>query len=207
MEQMQAAAPKAPPVIRFKNIMIDLETLATSTDAVILSIGAVKFNDDGVFDDKCLYAVCSTDSQLERHISQSTLVWWMEQGDAAKRVFSDPNKMTLEEALHEVKAYIDRDDYLLWSNGADFDIPILNHALKHAGLEPMVKHWNHRCFRTMKEEYKMVQKPPFDGTQHNALMDAIHQAKWLCDILAFKRTNGPRPASGFGSVKSMSKQP
>ena len=36
---------------KYDNIMIDTETMATSPDAVILSLGAVKFTTDGQIDD------------------------------------------------------------------------------------------------------------------------------------------------------------
>lgn len=197
--QMEAAAPKTAPVVRYNHIMIDLETLATTADAVILSIGAVKFNLDGVISDEAFYCVCDLHSQNDRYISPDTLTWWIDQGENAKRVFSEPNKLSIHEALQALEAWVDRDDYLLWSNGADFDIPIINHALRHCGMTPLAKHWNHRCFRTLKNEYKSCPMPDFIGSQHNALMDAIHQAKCVAAIEQFKRN--PPPVKGFAVKK------
>ena len=46
-----------------KNIMIDLETLGNRSDAVILSLGAVKFDlTSGKIDDQGFYASISIDS-------------------------------------------------------------------------------------------------------------------------------------------------
>lgn len=192
MEQMQAMAPRATKKT-YAHIMLDMETLGLTADSVILSIGAVKFNLDGDISDEALYGVCDIESQIRRHISANTLAWWMEQSDTAKTVFKDG--VPLMNVLKDMTNFVDRDDYVVWSNGADFDIPLLNHALRTHGMEPIFKHWNHRCFRTIKEEYKACPKPPFEGTQHNALMDAIHQAKWLIDIYRFK--HNPPPPKGF----------
>ena len=60
-----------------KNIMIDLETLGNRSDAVILSLGAVKFDlTSGKIDDQGFYASISIDSHpaLARHILLATLL-------------------------------------------------------------------------------------------------------------------------------------
>ena len=49
-----------------KDVMVDLETLATSADAVILSIGAVRFDlETGEIDDAGFYASISVESNLD----------------------------------------------------------------------------------------------------------------------------------------------
>lgn len=61
------------------DIMVDLETLGTTADAVILSIGAVKFDlVSGQIDDEGFYASISVESSLnrKRRISEDTLLWW-----------------------------------------------------------------------------------------------------------------------------------
>lgn len=203
MEQMARANPAELPKPKCDNIMIDLETFNTTADAIIVSIGAVKFNMSGYIDDQAFYAVCSTE-QPGRTFSANTVEWWMSQSDAARAVFAEPNKHTLEDALTELAGFIDHQNYELWSNGADFDIPIINHALTQYGFKPLVKFYNHRCFRTIKNLYPNVPKPPYEGAQHNALVDAIQQAKWLQAIHAF-RTEGkiaaPPKLKGFGLAK------
>ncbi len=60
-----------------KDIMLDLETLGTTADAVILSIGAVKFNlETGKIDDEGFYRSVSVESNLDlgRRISEDTLI-------------------------------------------------------------------------------------------------------------------------------------
>ncbi len=186
---------------KIDNIMLDMETLGVTADSVILSIGAVKFNMEGEFDDKAFYAILRTDQN--RHINPETLAWWMGQSAEARSIFTAPNKIGLEQALADLCEWVDHSEYYLWSNGADFDIPILNHALRTHGMPPVAKFWNHRCFRTMKTMFSQVPKPPFEGTAHNALADAVHQAKWLIAIEKFRKTGelppAPPPKKGFGA--------
>lgn len=177
---------KRTPAIRYNNIMIDLETLGLTADSVILSIGAVKFNPTGAICDEAFYTVVDIDDQRDRHINGSTLAWWVKQGESAQKVFDAPKKSSLDAALEDLQAFVDHAEYSVWSNGADFDIPMINHALRTRGYGPLFKHWNHKCFRTLKGLYPNVPKPPFEGTQHNALMDAIHQAKWAQALLTAK---------------------
>ena len=69
----------------------------------------------------------------------------MDQSAAAKKVFTEP-KVSLEEALTEFYDWVgtDKNTYV-WSNGADFDIPMLHHAVKSFGWELPWNFWNNRC--------------------------------------------------------------
>lgn len=161
--------------------MLDLETLGTAADACIMSVGAVRFDlDSDQIDDNGFYASVSIDSNLElkRRVQEDTLIWWMNQGDAAKGVFNEA-KQTLRSALADLAdTAFGADDLFVWSNGADFDLPMLAHAYTQLGMPVPWKFWNSRCFRTYKNlpGAKLV-KVPFAGTKHNALFDAVHQAQ------------------------------
>jgi hypothetical protein len=169
------------------NIMVDLETLGTVADSVIMSIGAVKFDlNSQAIDDGGFYASISIDSNLElrRRVQEDTLIWWMGQSPAAQKVFHEP-KQTLEDALIEFSDWVGSDKYNIWSNGADFDIPMLAHAYSQLGIEIPWKFWNSRCFRTFKNlpGAKNVNTPT-EGVKHNAMSDAVNQARALQNIQA-----------------------
>ena len=69
------------------DIMIDLETLSTRNDAVILTIGAVKFNINKELDKtKQLYMRINLQSckNLKMHTDRSTVKWWKEQSKEAQ---------------------------------------------------------------------------------------------------------------------------
>jgi hypothetical protein len=113
-----------------KHIMVDLETLGTTASSVILSVGAVKFDLMSTqIDDNGFYASISIESNLDygRRIQEDTLLWWLKQEAAAQNVFHEA-KTTLSDALIDFSDWIGADDYLVWSNGADFDLSMLTHA-------------------------------------------------------------------------------
>lgn len=165
-----------------KHIMIDLETLGTRADSVILSLGAVKFDlTSGKIDDKGFYASISIDSNLDlgRRIQEDTLLWWFKQDIAAQSVFHE-DKTTLAQALEDFSDWVGSDDYEVWSNGADFDIPMLAHAYAQIQMEAPWKFWASNCFRTYKKlpgAKAIAGTVPFSGVKHNALADAFHQAQ------------------------------
>lgn len=75
----------------------------------------------------------------------------------------------------------------MWGNGVDFDNVILRNAYDAVSIEPFWKHWNNRCVRTIVELGRNAGIDPkktlqFEGDQHNALADAIHQAKCVSII-------------------------
>ena len=168
-----------------KDVMIDLETLGTTADAVILSIGAVKFDlNTGEMGDAGFYASISIESNLQwkRRISEDTLLWWFRQDAAARQVFFEP-KEVLDVSLVQFSDWVGTGDYTVWSNGADFDLPMLAHAFTDCGIETPWKFYNSRCFRTYKNlpGAKNI-RLPHAGVKHNALADAVAQVQTLCAI-------------------------
>ena len=165
-----------------KHIMIDVESLGTRSDAVILSLGAVKFDlDSDKIDDKAFYASISIDSNLElgRRIQEDTLLWWLKQEIAAQSVFHE-EKIVLPQALEDFSDWVGTDDYEVWSNGADFDLPMVAHAYAQIQMETPWKFWASNCFRTYKKlpgAKALASAVLFAGTKHNALADAVHQAQ------------------------------
>lgn len=164
--------------------MIDLETLSVQTDAVIVSVGAVKFDPErGVLGDTFYSAVDLTCYNQAPRVGQyavdgKTLMWWVDQGEAARAVFNDPNAKHIFEVLMGLSHFV-RDSTYVWSNGANFDIPILEHAYKCEMSTPPWKFFNVRCHRTLKNlvPRHVLELPDLvTGVEHNALDDAIYQA-------------------------------
>ena len=171
--------------MKLNHVSVDLETLGTVADAVILSIGAVRFDpDSNQIDDAGFYRSISIDSNLDhkRRIQEDTLIWWMKQPAAAQKVFHEPKEI-LETALCDFSDWLGDDKSFMWSNGADFDLPMLAHAYTQCGVEIPWKFWNSRCFRTYKNlpGAKNIRSEP-TGVKHNALSDAYQQAQTVCAV-------------------------
>lgn len=173
-------------VERYDDIMLDNETLGTDVDSVILSIGAVRFNETSIADE-AFYRVITIQSNLDegRTIMPSTLRWWLDQDARAKAVLDDPNQIPLGQALDEFREWIGNDckTIKMWGNGADFDCAMIKHAYGRQAAP--WQFYNTRCFRTVKElpAAKLIPKPA-NTLAHNALADAIAQATHLQAIWA-----------------------
>jgi DNA polymerase III epsilon subunit-like protein len=167
------------------NIMIDLETLGTKSDAVIVSIGAVWFDKYEILDGTFYYAVdIQSCLDLGMSIDASTLEWWLKQGVEAKSVFSESKKHSIHNALNALNNFISYDFYYksceVWANGAGFDLPILESASRLAKVPLIYDFRQHRCYRTIVNLVpKEIKDSVKRGKIHNALEDAIYQAKVL----------------------------
>ena len=171
--------------------MIDLETLGTRADSVIISIGAVKFNKhDAQIGDHLFYESVSIDSNYasnmgQRHISEDTINWWMKQSPEAQIVFREP-KNTLMASLESLRSWVCEEDDVdaatvqVWGNGAGFDVTMLEHAYATKGLEIPWQYFNARCFRTVKNlPQALTVAKPANTLAHHAASDAMWQAVHL----------------------------
>jgi exodeoxyribonuclease VIII len=113
-------------------------------------------------------------------VDGSTLAWWAKQSDDARRVFNDPSALPLPDALDAWLYWLDSVNAVrLWGNGANFDQPVLNAALRACGKLSPIAFWNERCLRTLKAAVPGVATPEFTGTKHHAMDDALHEAVLL----------------------------
>lgn len=138
-----------------------------------------------------------------------TVQWWSEQSPEAQAAFENP--VDLRRALldftmwlgnvsnHPTTALVNDsfpDDIRLWANDPQFDVSILEAAYRAVGLPHPWHYRAPRSFRTVVELSGMSRDDMqrFNtGTAHNALDDAISQAKIVCE--AYKRlglNNPPR---------------
>jgi exodeoxyribonuclease VIII len=165
------------------NVMVDLETMSTESNAAICSIGAVKFSvEQGIILDTFYCTVDAADCKAKGlHISSDTVKWWSKQ---PKDVLEALRKDTvpLWNALTQFSVWYGSEQYPTWGCGSDFDNVILENAYKAVGMHRPWNAWKNRCYRTMREIVKMPEEPR-QGTYHNALDDALHQTHHLLKIL------------------------
>ena len=170
-----------------QNIMVDIETLGTGANSVILSIGAVAFNNEGITSE--FYRVVDLQSCMNAglEIDASTLLWWMNQSDDARKLFNSTAREILPVALSKFSGWLPQ-NACIWGNGASFDNTILANAFDKAGVALPWKYWNDRCYRTVKNLYPNI-KLERVGTYHNALDDAKSQALHLIEIAKHTRVD------------------
>lgn len=163
------------------NVMVDLETMSTESNAAICSIGAVKFSiDEGVIDTFYCTVDASDCKAKGLHISSDTVRWWSKQ---PKEVLDALRKDTLPlwSALTQFSQWYGAEQYPTWGCGSDFDNVILENAYKSVGMQRPWNAWKNRCYRTIREVIKLPEAPR-QGTYHNALDDALHQTHHLLKI-------------------------
>ena len=165
--------------------MIDLETFALTPNAMIISIGAVKFDPTA---DKLIMADfhCAVDPvsamQWKFDIEPGTVLFWMSDAqDEARRNWMGTPKVDLASTLDAFTSWYGPTSMPTWSNGADFDLPILKNAFTKLGFRTPWKYSDTRCFRTMKN-ITDVPPPPSTGMLHNALSDATWQTRYLAKV-------------------------
>lgn len=170
------------------NVMIDIETLGTAANSVILSIGAVSFDADGLLADE-FYSNINIDSCLDKGLAVEgrTILWWMGQSDEARAALG-LNERSLTGALVGLDSAFDWRDTLIWCNGLSFDLPILDTAYRACGMQAPWQYYNGRDYRTIKGEldrdvFKSLEVKPTVG--HNALADAKAQALTLIAVRNF----------------------
>lgn len=163
-----------------KNIMIDLETMGQKGNAAIIAIGAVYFDNNGLGDEFYVLVDIQSCVDIGMEIDASTVMWWMKQSDEARSAFSDKSS-SIFLALDHLREFMGSSS-VLWGNGSDFDNVILANAYDKLNQQLPWKFWNSRCYRTMKNMFKDV-KMVREGVHHNALSDAITQAKHLVKIV------------------------
>jgi len=166
------------------SVMVDIETLATSNDAVILSIGAAAFDmETGDVHSNTFYV--NINPNQGRRADDKTLQWWSEQSEAARAAFENPQypKQALKTALGMFNIWYrdvaPRGD--MWSHS--FDKGILHHAFDQVGFKSPWHFRGERDIRTLGWLYKQITGRKFpeverEGEHHNALDDALHQIKY-----------------------------
>jgi hypothetical protein len=161
--------------------MLDIETLSTKQNALVLSVGAVWFSVDGT--QTVLDVALDPVGQPDRHIDPDTVRWWMGQNAHARKLLATPaDKYTPLPNIADIltAALADADE--VWANDPDFDCTILR------DLFPDIQwpFWKFRSVRTIKAlaGKEFLSSIPESGfIAHNALADAMEQARVVTCIL------------------------
>lgn len=164
-----------------KDIMLDIETLDTKPSAVVLSIAAVRFdihNEGSISDEFHAHIDIQDSLSMGRTVSGSTILWWLGQEVDARMRVAHARREPVKIVLERLAKFIKSDDRV-WGNGAAFDNVIMSSLFNDAGIAQPWRFYNDRCFRTLKNMHANVTAPEFAGVQHDALDDAIHQARHL----------------------------
>ncbi len=178
------------------HVFLDLETYSTRPDACILAIGAVCVNVLGEEVSRIKLLVDFKDAAKYGHVDTGTVAWWEKQSDEARRLtFDDGLRHKLADALalyyawHKELGPVEG----VWGKGATADCVWLRSAYTAVSgdFTPGCPwdFWQERDVRTVVhlgwlaglQDYKNL--VPFEGTPHNCVDDAAHQARYTMEII------------------------
>ena len=161
------------------HVMVDIETLAVSPDACILTIAAQQFNPfekRSYSELRNFYARISIESQKTRNVEEHTVEWWANQSPIAKEeAFSDDNRISLSDALSQLSPLIWQSDFM-WINDPTFEVNILENAYQSYNMPIPWKFYLVRDARTVYSLYPELAQPQ---TTHHALEDCRRQIEML----------------------------
>ena len=169
--------------------MLDLETYSTRPNAVILTIGAVKFNRYTGVSNSSFYRRIDISSckKLNMDIDPNTEEWWEKQDEKVRNeaIGKEGIRIPIKKALEELATYVEGCKYI-WAKSPSFDCVILTTAYQLCNLSLPWKFWQERDCRTLYWLVGLSNKEvcPEKGA-HNALQDCYAQIKGV--QLAFSK--------------------
>lgn len=194
------------------NLMLDIETLGTKTNGIIISLALIPF-------DPVMRVLASKENSLFLHIDADdaaknggtfemrTIGWWTEQSpEAVTRMREGQANGPLKEAdaCRAIRNYlyrhlkIDARDVRIWGNGARFDVGLVDQMFDRAGVPSPIKYNSDMCYRTiyrMGKAYaqrfghpsggrlKWSEVMPVGAVQHDPYDDSVFQILGLFHIL------------------------
>lgn len=164
--------------------MIDIETLGTGSDCIVLSIALVKFNETDILDSMVLYPNIYDQEKRGRKIEIDTLSWWMKNEQLLKESLNEKWR-TLNFCYHQIQFFLNaKDDQTrIWSKSPSFDLLIINHLFKD-WRSPISEFRMEADVRTAELKLKQKSIPIEKPSQaHNPLQDALAQAKNVQNFL------------------------
>lgn len=160
--------------------MLDLETLDTRANSVILTVGGVKFDpfdmDKTPYNELYFRLEIENQSNRGRTTSESTMAWWSRQPDSIiEEAFGDVDRVSVERALQDLKKWFVGCDRV-WSQGVCFDITMLENICDQYGYPVPWAFYQVQDCRTILDRMPRDPRKDMDFDAHNALEDCKVQA-------------------------------
>jgi hypothetical protein len=169
--------------------MLDIETLGTSSNALVISISAVIFDMSSKEVGEKFEIGLNQEQQLTNGaiIDEETVEWWDKQSDEAKEMLERLEKIDITEALNKFNSWVKANfsapsKIKLWGNGATFDNVIVENLYKRHDIKFAIPYYAHKDVRTLAYAAKInTFKYKFEGVKHNGIDDCLHQINYCQD--------------------------
>lgn len=176
-----------------KHLMLDIETLGTKSDAIILSVAAVWFEPNITHPGqtstrRVCHFHCSIEEQIAngRQLDPDTAAWWFKQSPKAfvamalGQVSAADDPGLTAEGMNALRGALEEAEHI-WANDPDFDCTILRDAFS----PQFIARWpfsKHRSVRTICAMFPGIKQEAYDFTNftaHNALDDCCVQVRMV----------------------------
>lgn len=177
------------------DIMLDVETLGKGSNAAVIAIGAVAFNmNEGIIGDSYYASIDPEEASVFGSVDMSTITWWMDQSEEARKaIFNNEENLNVWRAVNGFRLWIEKlresdSELYLWGNGSSFDNVVTKNFCQQRGATWPFKYNEDMDVRTLVRIGREIlgidpkNESEFLGVKHNALDDAIHQAKYCMTI-------------------------
>lgn len=169
-----------------QHLMMDIETLGKRTGCVVLSVALARCSDEA-------RAVVNLNIRQQEqrglHVDQGTVKWW----DQFPDVFSHVTKNAIDVvpaliwAAEWIKGATGGEDFLIWSHGASFDLPIMTELYRVFGVDCPWQHWQMRCTRTLYDLAVVNLKKHAIEPKHDPMNDVLAQVRALNESMTILR--------------------
>lgn len=179
------------------DLSIDIESLGIAEDSIVISIGAVVFNNEiSLSTFNCqFYEILDLKDQesQKRTMSIDTVLWWMKQSEFTKSALIEKNRTSTYKALTLLNTLIQ--EYAVnyaWAKSPNFDLVILDSLYKSFNMKFAIdfRYWmDVRTIMRIRKTCKLNEIKMSKDDAHNALNDAYYQAKIVNDTLIYLSKN------------------
>jgi len=178
------------------DIMLDIETLGTCPDCVVLTLGAVKFDPYSSEIAGGIYCKPDVDEQIAqgRIVREDTMEWWGTQAEAVREeALGMEGRIPVTQMLQELNRFLVGAKNI-WAQGTVFDIGILEHLFRQYNMTANWDFWQIADSRTLFKIHGDPREKNKEGL-HNALEDCVSQAEAIQEI--YRQLKLPNPKDRY----------
>lgn len=167
-------------------IMVDVETLSTHPNAVIIQIAAIKFEfSSDMTEQFIMNSSIKSSTDLGLHVDTSTIEWWKSQPTSTLKSVTT-GAVPIQDVMSKFVEFVGNPkDIVFWCNGMNFDFPIIESTCRALNIKTPWRYYNLRDARTVYAICNLDWKNyPRIGSYHNGLDDCLTQIKALKECLS-----------------------
>ncbi len=176
-----------------KHVMLDIETMGTSADAAILTVGLAHFdiNTGEIIKRTEFRNPQASQEAIGRRIDPGTVKWWSGQSPEARARLTEPplyEPVEMMTRVHQWLSQVCRSqwDLAIWAKGPNFDMMLCRHLCAQINVKWKGHFSREYCVRTMlaiakaKGWHDILEME--NELAHGAEADAVYQAQQVAAV-------------------------